>query len=134
MKIRTTSLAFVFAVIVWGCSDLLMDAPLEYPDGVRYFEDPEFFRWWGELKTCSKLSGDLDQIVFFHVPVKTLASSLHGIRTLGQYFPETQRIFVIDDERTNPAVIRHEMMHALLKDESGHPPKYFGYDGLCGYL
>ena len=118
-----------------GCSDIAgFDKPLEYPDAVEYFEGAMFPQWWEELEACSKLSRRLQGVEFYYVPRETFPSVLHGIRTVGLYFPESDRIFVVESEKANRQVIRHEMMHALLRDESRHPPKYFGSDGLCGYL
>jgi len=124
-----------FALALSGCGTLMSpDAPLEYPDAVGYFDRDNFREWWNELEGCSKLSRNLDGVGFFYVSAETLPSALHGIRTLGQYFPQTNRIFVVASAKSDRQVIRHEMMHALLRDESGHPPMYFGSDGLCGYL
>ncbi len=123
----------LLAVVLSGCADI-MGNPLEFPDAVEYFDGALFQPLWNDLKTCSKLSGNLQSVHFFYVPEPTLPSALHGIRTVGMYFPSSNRIFIVEAEKWNPAVIRHEMMHALLKDESGHPPKYFSSDGLCGYL
>ncbi|MFL5553929.1 MAG: hypothetical protein ACJ770_14110 [Gemmatimonadaceae bacterium] len=133
-RIRIGSFALLAAFMMPACSDILMDEPLEFPGGVEYYQRPEFPQWWADLQTCSGITRDIHAVHFFHVASATLPGVLHGIRTLGVYFPNTDRIFVIDAEKTNPAVIRHEMMHALLKDESGHPPKYFGTEGVCGYL
>ena len=123
------------ALALGGCSELMsLDEPLEYPDAVGYFDRENFRQWWNELEGCSKLSRNLDGVGFFYVSAETLPSALHGIRTLGQYFPQSNRIFVVASAKSDRQVIRHEMMHALLRDESGHPPMYFGSDGLCGYL
>ena len=126
-------LSLILSISVCGCGDIFGEM-LEYPDGVRYFDDAMFRPMWEELKACSKLDGSLRRVGFFHVPRETLPSALHGVRTLGVYFPESNRIFIIDSEMWNRDVLRHEMMHALLRNESGHPPEYFGYDGLCGHV
>jgi len=133
MMIRLTSLALALAVS--GCSDIVgFEEPLEYPDAVEYSIGPEFRGWWMGLQACSGLSGRLTDIDFFYVPRESLPSALHGIRTVGAYYPSSNRIFVVQSAKLDREVIRHEMMHALLRNESGHPPKYFGADGVCGYL
>ena len=132
---RRLVLALALAFTLPACNDVIgFGDPIEYPDAVKYFDEPLFRPLWDQLKACSKLHGNLQSVGFFYVPRVSLPSSLHGIRTLGIYFPESNRIFIIESEKLNPAVIRHEMMHALLGDESGHPPLYFGADGLCGQL
>ena len=135
MKKPFHKLALTVLVVLAACSDIVgFGTPLEYEDGVKYFDEPLFRPLWNELKSCSKLSGSLSNIDFYYVPLKSFPSELHGIRTVGLYFPRSNRIFIVESERWNPTVIRHEMMHALLRDESGHPPQYFGSDGLCGYI
>jgi hypothetical protein len=136
MKLRTLRLSLIVGfTVLTGCSDVIgIDQPLEKPGARKYFDEPFFRPLWIGLEACSKLSGDLHSVHFYSVAAVTLPSSLHGIRTVGMYFPSTNRIFILQSEMWNTKVIRHEMMHALLKDESGHPAKYFGSDGLCGYL
>ena len=132
---RRHALALAFAFVMPACSDVIgFGNPIEYPDAVKYFDESQFRPLWDQLESCSKLRGSLGRVGFFHVPQESLPVVLHGIRTLGIYVRASNRIFIVESEKSNPAVIRHEMMHALLKDESGHPPQYFGTDGLCGYL
>ena len=131
---RIKKVALIAASLLWGCSEIFGTPPLEYLGAVSYFDGPLFFPLWDELKACSKLSGKLRSFHFYYVKETSLHDSLHGIRTLGAYLPETNRIFIVELEKKNPAVIRHEMMHALLRDYRGHPPLYFASDGLCGYV
>ena len=136
MKLRTRPLSLIVAfTVLAGCSDVIgIDQPLEVPGATKYFDGPLFRTLWNGLEACSKLSGDLHAVDFYSVAAETLPCSLHGIRTVGMYFPSSNRIFIVQSEMWTTSVIRHEMMHALLKDESGHPAKYFGPDGVCGYL
>ena len=133
-RAKVWSLIVVFNALL-GCSDVVgFDQPIEIPGATKYFDGSLFRPLWNGLEACSKLSGDLHAVDFYSVAAETLPSSLHGIRTVGMYFPSTNRIFIVQSEMWTTSVIRHEMMHALLRDESGHPAKYFGSDGLCGYL
>ncbi len=126
-------LVFVLAVFVSACRDVVgLRDPIEFPDAVGYFDTSLFPPVWAELRACSKLSGDLRRVGIYHVPRPTLREANRNIRTLALYFPRSNRIFVIESEKANRSVIRHEMMHALLRNEDGHPPQYFGFDGLCG--
>lgn len=126
-------LVWVLAVFTSGCQDLVGPRePIEFPDAVEYFDASLFPPVWAELRACSKLSGDLRRVSFYYVPRPTLRGVNPNIRTIGLYYPRTNRIFVIESEQANRSVIRHEMMHALLRDADGHPPQYFGADGLCG--
>ena len=118
-----------------GCADFLGPlGALEYPDGVPYFDEPMFTPIWNELRACSKLDRKLSSIEFYYVPRVTLPPVDPGIRTLGMYFPESDRIFVVESAKSDHDVVRHEMMHALLHNTPGHPPKYFSADGVCGVV
>ena len=133
LRRRWTSAAIGLGVLLSGCVDLLGPEPLEYDDGIEYFDEGLFKPLWNDLKQCSKLDGSLREVTFYYVPRETL-TPVHGVRTLGMYFPKTHRIFIVQSSMADRDVVRHEMMHALLRETAGHPPKYFGSDGLCGYL
>lgn len=113
-----------------------LDAPLEYSHGERF--DNSILReavlrpLWNELEKCSGLNRNLSDLQFYSVSRATLGPPGGSIRIFGLYFPRTNRIFVVESRMWDRAVIRHEMMHALLREEEGHPPRYFGADGLCG--
>lgn len=128
---RWMGLVVAFAMTA-GCRDIIRsDEPLELPDAIGYFDDKLFPAIWNELRSCSGLKGNLDGIGFYYVPRRTLGQD-PIIRTLALYYPRTHRIFVVESEKSSRDIIRHEMMHALLRDVEGHPPKYFGDNGVCG--
>jgi|SRR5687767_3269442 len=128
-------LALVLTIVLAGCRTIDGPGePLEFSDGIEYFEEGLFRPLWDELETCSKLNGNLRSVSFYYVSRETLPTALPGVRTVGMYFPRSNRIFIVSAELHNPKVIRHEMMHALLRDNSGHPPQYFSSTGLCGYV
>jgi hypothetical protein len=125
--------ALISVFILSACFDFVgPGTPLEYADGIEYFDEALFTPIWNDLKACSKLEGSLRKVSFYYVPRVTLPPIDPGIRTLGMYFPKTNRIFVVQSEKSNPEVLRHEMLHALLRETEGHPPLYFSREGLCG--
>jgi hypothetical protein len=125
----------VLSAAAAGCFDFIGPGEaLEYPDGIEFFDEALFPPIWAELKACSHLSGDLRKVDFYYVPRATLPPVDQGVRTLGMYFPKSNRIFVVESEKANRDVIRHEMMHALLGKLPGHPPQYFSEQGVCGYV
>ena len=132
MKHRLTLLLLSVSVTA-ACADIFGGLPLEYPDAVELNNDSMLEPLWSQLQKCSGRHRSLDAVDFFYV--RRDALPVHdGIRTLGQFFPATNRIYVIESKRNDEAVIRHEMMHALIRDIPGHPPEFFSASGRCGQL
>ena len=114
-----------------ACGDIFGGLPLEYLDAVELDNDSMLKPLWTELESCSGRHRSFDAVDFFYVPRELLSAS-QGIRTVGQFFPATNRIYVVESKRNDRAVLRHEMMHALVRDIPGHPVKYFSAGGVCG--
>jgi len=107
--------------------------PLEYLDAVELKNDSMLRPLWDDLESCSGRHRSFNAVDFFYVPHDALFRK-DGIRMLGQFFPGTNRIYVIESRRNDQSVIRHEMMHALIRDIDGHPAEYFSVNGRCGKL
>lgn len=131
-RARAAGIAIVLSLTASACGDLIgVNIPVEFSDATKYFDAPMFTPMWAQLEQCSKLSGNLRAIGFYSVPRLTLSTENINIRILAEYFPRSNRIFVIESEKADSIIIRHEMMHALLRDVEGHPPEYFGADSPC---
>lgn len=116
-----------------ACADIFGGLPLEYLDAVEINNDSMLKPLWNELESCSGRHRSFHAVDFFYVPRDALPAN-DRIRTLGQFFPATNRIYVVESKRNDRSVLRHEMMHALLRDKAGHPPEYFSINGRCGSL
>jgi hypothetical protein len=116
-----------------GCVEIFAGDPLEYPDAEQLSNDSMLRPLWNALQACSGRHRSFDAVDFFYVPHNALYTK-DGIRALGQFFSGTNRIYVIEAKRNDPAVLRHEMMHALIRDIAGHPPEFFSATGRCGQL
>ena len=103
-------------------------APL--PTGAVEWSPPaRFALWWQMTESCSGRQGDLRAIRWYIVPNAT-SIDVDGERVQGVTFG-TDRIVLADAHRLNGPLVRHEMLHALLR-VGGHPREAFlvGCDGV----
>ena len=134
MKRKTVAVWLLFASLA-GCSDIVGSSDdLEIDDARKYFIDPTFRIWWRDLEKCSGLTRQLGAIKFYWVPGTTLPTTTPNKTVVGRFYAYSNRIFVIESHKKSPDTVRHEMMHALLRNADGHPPEYFGETSRCGVL
>jgi hypothetical protein len=123
MKLKLLPLFALAALSVAACSS--PTAP-PTPAAARWIPlNVEYRQWWGEVEQCSGLSRSIDDITFFAVP--SLPNS-----DVGAYYTDGSRIYLVEIFKNDELVIKHEMMHALLQNVSGHPAHYFS--DVCGDL
>src|SRR5688500_12566988 len=114
-------LAFLAVVsLALGCD--LPTAPL--PPGAERFDPPAVYeRWWALTKECSGLPGRLDAITWYQVPgVRTIQHETGPVT--GWWSSRGNRIVLAGDASLWGDVVRHEMLHALVR-RSGHPRATF---------
>jgi hypothetical protein len=104
-----------------ACSFFLVDPTL--PAGTaQYTAPPVYARWWAITEACSGLTGPLSTITFYQVPNPNTA--LPGTEDAGYWSKASNRIVVIADDTLDGSLVRHEMLHALLRG-GGHPRDQF---------
>ena len=103
------------------------DVPTAPRDAVAIVPPAHYRVWWGELETCSGLTGDFDRVQFYAVPVLVY----DGRRLTGLWMERGNKIILADMYLNVHRVVRHEMMHAL-RQAGSHPTAYF--NGPCGNL
>lgn len=130
---KTRAVLLLSLSLATGCTDIFGGLPLEYPDALDLPRDRWLRDMWTELESCSGRHRSFNAVDFYYVRRQTL-TGMNGIQTLGQFFTATNRIYVIEAKRSDRDVVRHEMMHALIRDKMGHPPEYFSEKGRCGKL
>jgi hypothetical protein len=92
---------------------------------------PQFDLWWRMTESCSGRSGDLGKIHWQVAPGAYL--SIAGTDTVvAEWTAAGNRIVVTQDAMRDPAVVRHEMLHALL-GVTTHPAAAFR-DSCGGYV
>ena len=100
-------------------------ATAPFPDGAVAFDAPAVYaQWWSLTEQCSGLTGDFSKIRWYVVPdVADLPfngeSSVGGI-----WYPQGNRIVLASEQQLAGDLVRHEMLHALLKT-GGHPRTAF---------
>ena len=110
-----TSVASLLAI---ACADAT--APL--PTGAIEWSAPaRFALWWQMTESCSGRQGDLRAIRWYIVP-DAHSIDVGGKRVQGVTIGD--RIVLAGAVRGNGPLVRHEMLHALLKRGS-HPNKKF---------
>jgi len=115
MSTRRRLLAVLICALLGGCGfDPAGEQPLDAPAVYR--------TWWNKTEACSGLSGDFDRIEWLVVPGHGFACSS------GQcagHWESSHRIYIASDWTRNEMVVRHEMLHELLR-RGGHPDPPFG--------
>ncbi|HJP59474.1 MAG TPA: hypothetical protein VJ865_05730, partial [Gemmatimonadaceae bacterium] len=107
--------------------DMLVDPALP-SDAVRFTPPPVYARWWAITEACSGITRSLDAIQFYRVPnASTIPDATYG--EVAAYWSQAgNRIVLAQFYEAEGRVVRHEMLHALLRG-GGHPPAYF--QGRC---
>jgi len=95
-------------------------------DGTGFPPPAKYRVLWRTTELCSGMTGDFDAVTWF---VTQGSADGDEPNITGSWYPEGNRIFlhqtVLDDDK----VVRHEMLHALLR--AGHEPAFVG---SCGGL
>lgn len=115
------------ATFLAACSDLT--APVLPP--AVLLQPPAVYRsWWRQVEECSGRTADFTRTRFYTVIPTPNEDSLYfrdprtGQYLDGEWVPSSNAIYLAAGQVTNPGVVRHEMLHAILR-EIGHPARYF---------
>jgi hypothetical protein len=113
-----------------GCGSDVTD-PL--PKGAIAMDPPPVIYgvYWGEISGCTGLGVSMDGIRFYYVPGDGGFSSGSSADVVGVWQPGNNSITLAEYVKDNPLVVRHEMLHAILR-RTDHPPEYFV--DRCGVL
>ena len=112
----------VAAILGLAACDGLVD-PM-FPSDAQQFSPPAVYStWWNMTQACSGLTGPLGAVTWY----KT-SEVLHDVRTgeviAGYWASSSNRIVLTTAVVLNGGVVRHEMLHSLLK-QGGHPRNEF---------
>lgn len=100
-----------------GCE--LLTAPL--PPGAERFAPPAVYRqWWDLTRTCSGRTGDFSRVTWYRVPGAVEIPLGDGTQVNGYWDSAGNRIVLAASSELEGDLVRHEMLHALLRQE-GHP-------------
>jgi hypothetical protein len=93
------------------------------PEGDVPMSPPEIYRsWWASTESCSGRTGDFDRIRWY--TVDGYGFDCPSGRCAGRWQSDG-RIIIAGDWTRHEMVVRHEMLHELMR-RSGHPNPPFG--------
>lgn len=89
-------------------------ATIPFPDdAVEIAPSAPYARWWAMTQSCAQQAGSMKQVRFYVVPGLSIDDGT--TRYAGYWFRAGNRVVLAEPYRTNGAVVRHEMLHALLQ-------------------
>lgn len=96
---------------------------------------PDYAGWWAMVESCSGLSGSLESVQWYST-TSLLRNPNETDETVAGYWSlASNRIVLYANDTIAGAVVRHEMLHALIR-AAGHPRSAFlqacGGVVLCG--
>jgi len=114
------------AVSALGACGLITE-PL--PKGAERFTPPAVYaHWWKLTETCSGRSGDLNAVTWYQVPGSKFVIRNQSVPA---YWSSSNRIVIAETLVEHGPMVRHEMLHALLRIH-GHARSEFL--DACGSL
>jgi hypothetical protein len=101
----------------------LTDPPL--PANAQVLAPPPVYaKWWGMVESCSGLSGSLENIQWYST-TSLLRDPNDNDETIAGYWSLAgNRIVLYQNDTIAGGVVRHEMLHALIRS-AGHPRSAF---------
>jgi len=104
----------------------LAPSEIELPSGAVQIAAPAVYReWLAKTESCSGRTVDFSTLEFYVVPgVETFPT--HAGAKVGEWMTagKASRIVIAGNYQGHEMVVRHELLHALLRAE-GHPSEYF---------
>jgi hypothetical protein len=81
-------------------------------------------RWWTMVQSCSGLAGSLSDITWYQVPGTDVVEQ-NGRSVGGYWAPVSNSIVLAGNGMLEGSIVRHEMLHALIRARSGHLRQQF---------
>lgn len=120
------ALATLCLPILTSACTALAPSEIALPAGAVQIAAPAVYReWLAKTESCSGRSGDFSTLEFYVVPgVETFPT--HDGAKVGEWVTagSRNRIVIAGNYQGHEMVVRHELLHALLRAE-GHPSEYF---------
>jgi len=126
-RIRFLTLAVCLGVpLIVACSDIV-EPPLP-ADAEIFSPPPVYSTWWNMTQACSALSGSLAAVTWYKTN-EVVHDTHSGDVIAGYWVSSSNRIVLTTSVMMDGGIVRHEMLHALLR-RGGHPRAQFL--GNCG--
>lgn len=122
--------SFILLVPLLGACDFATE-PL--PDGAERFDPPAVYaQWWSLAEQCSGVTGDLTSVTWYRVPGAADLPFKGEGPVGGIWYEQGNRIVLAGDQQLAGDLVRHEMLHALLR--SADHPRWAFIDHCDGTL
>jgi hypothetical protein len=108
-----------------ACASLAPSEAVLPPGAVEVAAPAMYQEWYRKTESCSGLTGQYASVQFYVVPGVETFPTAAGEK-VGEWISDgrTHRIVIAGNYRDHEMVVRHELLHSLLKQE-GHPSEYF---------
>jgi hypothetical protein len=105
--------------------------PHDVPDkALRFYPGPITRDGWARIEACAGRQRDIQSVNWYTVPgFMPVELEHHQGGALGFWDTYDNRIVVVEAYLDEPWVVRHEMLHAILR-RTDHPAEYF--ERRCG--
>jgi hypothetical protein len=123
--------ALLFALVAGLSCGHLTDPPLP-ADAEPLVPPPVYAAWWEMVKSCSGLSGSLESIHWYFTRSELRDPNDDDATIAGYWSLAGNRIVLFVSDTIAGGVVRHEMLHALLRFP-GHPRSAF-LQGCAGVV
>jgi hypothetical protein len=123
-KQKLAKTVWLSAIVVAVCG--IAPPPPPLPIGSTHFLPPAVFReWWSATEQCAGVSKNFAEISWYVVPGRQSIPTASGEK-VGLWFGSASgsAIVLAGDWMHSELVVRHEILHHLLKDVE-HPDTYF---------
>lgn len=122
---RTRGIAAAGLLLLLGISSCVfpVDPPLP-PQAIAMEPLAQYRFWWDVTAQCAGTSRSFDEVRWYVVPG---VSTFHAgdDDAVGAYYGVGHKIVLAEWATTVPGVVRHEMLHAILRRRGEHPAEYF---------
>jgi hypothetical protein len=89
---------------------------------------PKYRQWWQQVEACSRKSRPITSVAGWYAVLDTVII-VGGRPYAAVYFVESDELFFARRFLHQPFIVRHEMLHALLRTPPGdsirHPDEFF---------
>lgn len=123
--IRSAVFALGLSVLAAACNST-SPHEISLPVGAVEIAAPAVYQeWHAKTQSCSGRTGNFSTLKFYVVPGVD-AFPTYGGAKVGEWVTDgsSSRIVVAGNYRDHEMVVRHEILHSILKSD-GHPPEYF---------
>lgn len=120
----TSTVRAAILALVGGISCGHLVDPALPIDAEPFSPPPVYSRWWSMVESCSGISASLDAIQWYAAPGPLTNPDNPSESINGYWSAASNRILLDFNDTINGGVVRHEMLHALLR-VAGHPRRAF---------